>query len=162
MIKGKIHMFGDGVSTDLICPGRYYHLRGDLPELAKHALEDADKDFVKNMKPGDIVAAGENFGCGSSREHAAIVIKLAGASCVIAKQFARIFFRNCINIGLPAIEIDTSGFESGDETEVDLKSGVVKNLTKGIERRFPQLPEKMIAILNAGGLVNYIKENSGL
>ncbi|MEA2082291.1 MAG: 3-isopropylmalate dehydratase small subunit [Elusimicrobiota bacterium] len=162
MIKGKIHLFGDGVSTDLICPGRYYHLRGNLPELAKHALEDADKDFVKNMKKGDIVAAGENFGCGSSREHAAIVIKLAGASCVIAKKFARIFFRNCINIGLPAIEIDTSGFEAGDDVEVDLNSGVVKNQTKKIERKFPELPEKMIAILNAGGLVNYIKENGGL
>jgi len=162
MISGKIHLFGDSVSTDLICPGRYYHLRGNLPELAKHALEDADKDFVKNMKKGDIVAAGENFGCGSSREHAAIVIKLAGASCVIAKKFARIFFRNCINIGLPAIEIDTSGFEAGDDVEVDLKAGVVRNVTKGIEKEFPELPEKMIAILNAGGLVNYIKENGGL
>ncbi|MCD6312017.1 MAG: 3-isopropylmalate dehydratase small subunit [Elusimicrobia bacterium] len=162
MIGGKIHLFGDSVSTDLICPGRYYHLRGNLPELAKHALEDADKDFVKNMKKGDIVAAGENFGCGSSREHAAIVIKLAGASCVIAKKFARIFFRNCINIGLPAIEIDTSGFEAGDEVEVDLKAGVVRNLTKGTEQKFPELPEKMIAILNAGGLVNYIKEKGGL
>ncbi len=162
MIKGKIHLFGDSVSTDLICPGRYYHLRGNLPELARHALEDADKDFVKNMKKGDIVAAGENFGCGSSREHAAIVIKLAGASCVIAKKFARIFFRNCINIGLPAIEIDTSGFEAGDEVEVNLKAGVVRNLTKGTEQEFPELPEKMIAILNAGGLVNYIKEKGGL
>jgi len=162
MIKGKIHLFGDNVSTDLICPGRYYHLRGNLPELAKHALEDADKDFVKNINTGDVVVAGENFGCGSSREHAAIVIKLAGTSCVIAKKFARIFFRNCINIGLPAIEIDTSGFEAGDEVEVDLKAGVVRNTTKDIEKKFPELPAKMIAILNAGGLVNYIKENGGL
>ena len=95
MIKGKAHIFGNNVSTDLICPGRYYHLRGNLPELAKHALEDADPDFVKNITKGDVVVGGENFGCGSSREHAAIVIKLAGASCVIAKTFARIFFRNC-------------------------------------------------------------------
>ena len=162
MIRGKIHKFGDNVSTDLICPGRYYHLRGNLPELAKHALEDADENFVKNVKKGDIVAGGENFGCGSSREHAAIVIKLSGAACVVAKSFARIFYRNCINIGLPAIEADTTGFEAGDDAEVDLNAGVVRNITKNMELKFPSMPAKMVDILNAGGLVNYIKENKGL
>ena len=162
MIKGEIHRFGDNVSTDLICPGRYYHLRGNLPELAKHALEDADADFVKKVKKGDIVAGGENFGCGSSREHAAIVIKLSGVSCVIAKKFARIFYRNCINIGLPAVEADTTEFETGDEVEVDLNTGILRNTTKNIELQFPRMPAKMVDILNAGGLVNYIKENRGL
>jgi len=162
MIKGKAHLFGDNVSTDLICPGRYYHLRGNLPELAKHTLEDADAGFVKNVKEGDVVVGGKNFGCGSSREHAAIVIKLAGISCVIAKKFARIFYRNCINIGLPAVEIDTTRFSDGDEVEVDIKAGSVRNITKSFTVKFPEMPLKMIAILNAGGLVNYIKENKGL
>jgi len=162
MIKGKAHLFGDNVSTDLICPGRYYHLRGNLPELAKHTLEDADAGFVKNVKEGDVVVGGKNFGCGSSREHAAIVIKLAGISCVIAKKFARIFYRNCINIGLPAVEIDTTRFSDGDEVEVDIKAGSVRNITKAFTVKFPEMPLKMIAILNAGGLVNYIKENKGL
>jgi len=155
MIKGKVHKFGDNVSTDLICPGRYYHLRGDISELAKHTLEDAGVDFVKKVKKGDVIAAGENFGCGSSREHAPRIIKISGVSCVIAKSFARIFFRNCINIGLPAVEVDTSNFSDGDLCEVDLREGFVNNVTKNIKF-------KMMKILSAGGLVSYIKKEGNL
>jgi len=162
MIKGKVHKFGDNVSTDLICPGRYYHLRGDISELAKHTLEDAGVDFVKKVKKGDVIAAGENFGCGSSREHAPRIIKISGVSCVIAKSFARIFFRNCINIGLPAVEVDTSNFSDGDLCEVDLREGFVNNVTKNIKLKFPKLPDKMMKILSAGGLVSYIKKEGNL
>jgi len=162
VIKGKVLLFGDNVSTDLICPGRYYHLRSNLPELAKHTLEDADEDFVKKAGKGDIIVAGENFGCGSSREHAPRVIKLSGISCVIAKSFARIFFRNCINIGLPAVEVDTSDFLAGDLCEVDLSRGIVENKTKNFKLEFPELPGKMMEILSSGGLVSYIKKRGGL
>ncbi|MFH1958233.1 MAG: 3-isopropylmalate dehydratase small subunit [bacterium] len=162
MIKGKVHKFGDNVSTDLICPGRYYHLRNNISELAKHTLEDADEGFVKKVEKGDIIVAGENFGCGSSREHAPRVIKVSGISCVIAKSFARIFFRNCINIGLPAVEVDTTDFSDGDLCEVDLKNGFVENKTKNFKLEFPELPGKMMEILAAGGLVSYIKKKGGL
>jgi len=162
MIKGKVWKFADNISTDLICPGRYYHLRGNLPELAKHTLEDADPEFPKKVEKGDIVVAGKNFGCGSSREHAARVIKISGASAVLAKSFARIFFRNAINIGLPVIEIDTSGFNPGDEVEIDLEKGILKNITNSKEYKIKPLPEKMIEILNSGGLVEYIKKKGGL
>lgn len=162
MIKGKVHKFGDNVSTDLICPGRYYHLRENISELAKHTLEDADIDFVKKVKRGDVIVAGDNFGCGSSREHAPRIIKISGISCVIAKSFARIFFRNCINIGLPVVEVDTSSFSDGDLCEVDLREGFVKNATKNFKLKFPGLPDKMTKILSAGGLVSYIKKEGGL
>ena len=112
-MQGKAHKFGDDISTDLITPGCYFHLRTNLPELAKHTLEDADTDFVKNLKPGDFVVAGKNFGLGSSREHAAIVIKLSGTGAVLAKSFARIFFRNAVNQGLPVVVCDTEYISAG-------------------------------------------------
>ena len=120
-LSGKAWKFGDDISTDLIAPGRYYHLRSNLPELAKHVLEDADPEFASNMESGDFVVGGRNFGLGSSREHAPVIIKLAGASAIMAKTFARIFYRNCINIGLPAIECDTDKIAPGDELEVELE-----------------------------------------
>ncbi|MCD6422786.1 MAG: 3-isopropylmalate dehydratase small subunit [Elusimicrobia bacterium] len=162
MVKGKVWKFEDNISTDLICPGRYYHLRGNLPELAKHTLEDADPEFPKKVEKGDIIVAGKNFGCGSSREHAARVIKISGVGAVLAKSFARIFFRNAINIGLPVIEIDTSDFNQGDEVEIDLEKGILKNLTNSKEYEIKPLPQKMIEILNSGGLVEYIKKKGSL
>ena len=156
---GKTWKFGDDISTDLIAPGRYYHLRSNLPELAKHVLEDADPDFASNMNPGDFVVGGRNFGLGSSREHAPVIIKLAGASAVMAKTFARIFYRNAINIGLPAIECDTDKIAQGDELEVDLESGKIINKTQGIEIPFAPLPSVMTTILQDGGLAAHIAKH---
>ncbi|MET1124465.1 MAG: 3-isopropylmalate dehydratase small subunit [Archaeoglobaceae archaeon] len=157
-LRGKAWKFGDDISTDHIVPGRYYHLRSNLEELAKHAMEDADPEFAEKVQPGDFVVAGKNFGMGSSREHAALVLKTRGVSAVIAKSFARIFYRNAINVGLPVLIADTDGIETGDELEVDLSSGVIKNITKGFEVRSKPLPEVMIRILQEGGLVNYVKK----
>ncbi len=157
-MKGKAWKFGDNISTDLICPGRLFHLRSNLPELAKHVLEDADPDFASKMNRGDFVVGGRNFGLGSSREHAPTIIRLAGASAVVASSFARIFFRNCINVGLPAIELDTSGIEQGDELEADPEAGVLKNLTKGTRMNFAPLPSVMRKILDDGGLAEHIKK----
>jgi len=159
ILHGKAWKFGDNVSTDLIAPGRYFHLRSDLKELAKHVLEDADGEFVKKVSSGDFVVGGRNFGLGSSREHAPIIIKLAGVSCVLAKSFARIFFRNSINIGLPVIECDTDKISAQDELEIDLGKGVIKNITKKAELRFSALPKAMTQILIDGGLVEHIKKN---
>jgi len=156
---GKAWKFGDNISTDLIAPGRYYHLRSNLPELAKHVLEDADPEFAENVNPGDFVVGGSNFGLGSSREHAPVIIKLAGASAVIARSFARIFYRNCINVGLPAIECDTDKIDQGDQLEVDLNSGKIINKTQGIEIPFPPLPPVMTTILQDGGLVAHIAKH---
>ena len=158
-MKGRAWKFGDDVSTDLICPGRLFHLRSNLPELAKHVLEDADPTFASRMSKGDFVVGGRNFGLGSSREHAPTIIKLAGVSAVIAKSFARIFFRNCINVGLPAIELDTDRINQGDELEVDLAAGTLKNLTQRTEIPFPPLPPVMQNILNDGGLAEHIKKH---
>jgi len=159
---GRAWKFGDNISTDLIAPGRYFHLRSNLPELAKHVLEDARADFASNVKAGDFVVGGRNFGKGSSREHAPVIIKLAGTRAVLAKSFARIFYRNCINIGLPAIVVDTEGIDEGDNVEIDLEKGIVRDLTKGIERTFPPLPAVMARILEEGGLVDYIKNHGDL
>ncbi len=159
---GRAWKFGDNISTDLIAPGRYYHLRSNLPELAKHVLEDARADFASNVKAGDFVVGGRNFGKGSSREHAPVIIKLAGTRAVLAKSFARIFYRNCINIGLPAIVVDTEEIDEGDNVEIDLEKGIVRDLTKGIERTFPPLPAVMARILEEGGLVDYIKNHGDL
>jgi len=156
-MNGKAWKFGDNISTDLICPGRLFHLRSNLPELAKHVLEDADPEFASKMSPGDFVVGGRNFGLGSSREHAPTIIKLAGVSAVIATSFARIFFRNCINVGLPAIELDTDQINEGDQLEVDLGAGLLKNLTQGTELQFPPLPAVMRRILDDGGLAEHIK-----
>lgn len=156
---GKAWKFGDDISTDLIAPGRYYHLRSDLPELAKHVLEDADPEFAGRMNPGDFVVGGRNFGLGSSREHAPVIIKLAGASAVMAKSFARIFYRNAINIGLPVIECDTDKIAQGDELEADLEAGKVINRTQGIEIPFAPLPSVMTTILQDGGLAAHIAKH---
>ncbi|RLI83554.1 3-isopropylmalate dehydratase [Archaeoglobales archaeon] len=160
--RGKAWKFGDDISTDHITPGRYYHLRSNLQELAKHVMEDADPDFVKKMEPSDFIVAGENFGMGSSREHAPLTIKIAGVSAVIAKSFARIFYRNSINVGLPLLIADTDSIESGDELEVNFKEGIVNNLTKGEIIKAKPLPNFMLKIIEAGGLVAYIKEKGDL
>jgi 3-isopropylmalate/(R)-2-methylmalate dehydratase small subunit len=161
-LKGKAFLFGDDISTDHIAPGRYFHLRSNLPELAKHVLEDARDDFAGAVAPGDFVVAGNNFGLGSSREHAPRIIRMAGVGAVIAKSFARIFFRNAINVGLPVIMLDTDGIDEGDALEVDLEKGVLKDVTKGFERTFPPLPASMQKILSDGGLVDHVKKHGDL
>ncbi len=161
-VVGKAWKFGDNISTDHITPGRYYHLRSNLPELAKHIMEDADPEFSKKFKPGDFIVAGKNFGMGSSREHAPLALKIAGVSAVIAKSFARIFYRNAINVGLPLLIADTDLIDSGDELEVDFANGIIKNLTKNIEIKAKPLPKFMIEILEEGGLVDYIKKHGDL
>ena len=161
-LKGRAWVFGDNISTDLIAPGRYAYLRSNISELAKHTLEDARPEFVKNVKPGDFVVAGRNFGLGSSREHAAIIIKLSGVAAVIAKSVARIFFRNCITIGLPAIMIDTRNISDGDQLEVDFIAGELRNITKKQTHHFPALPKEMATILNDGGLLAHIHKHGGL
>jgi 3-isopropylmalate/(R)-2-methylmalate dehydratase small subunit len=156
MLKGKSWKFGDGISTDHIAPGRYFHLRSNMPELAKHVLEDADPEFASKMSPGDFVVGGANFGLGSSREHAPTIIKMVGVSAVLAKSFARIFFRNAINVGLPVLICDTDKINAGDALEVDLEAGTIVDETNGQRLNFKPLPKSMIRILNDGGLVAHI------
>lgn len=158
-MRGKAFTFGDNISTDHIAPGRLFHLRSNLPEFAKHVLEDADPDFASKMSKGDFVVAGNNFGLGSSREHAPQIIKIAGVGAVIAKSFARIFYRNAINIGLLAIECDTDGINPGDELDLDIEKGILTNLTNGAIIPIEPLPPVMIQMLNDGGLVEHIKKN---
>ena len=158
MLRGKAFKFGDNISTDHIVPGRLLHLRSNLPELAKHALEDADPTFAQRVKKGDFVVAGKNFGLGSSREHAPLVIKMAGVSAILARSVARIFFRNTINVGLPVLICDTESINDGDELELDLEAGKVTNLTNGAELSSSRMPEIMLRILNEGGLIPYIKK----
>jgi 3-isopropylmalate/(R)-2-methylmalate dehydratase small subunit len=158
MLKGKVFKFGDNISTDLIVPGRLANLRSNLPELAKHVLEDADPTFAARVKPGDFVVGGSNFGLGSSREHAPLVIKMAGGSAVLAKSVARIFFRNAINQGLPILICDTSLIDEGDQLEVDLAAGIVNDLTNGKKLTVGKIPPVMLNILNEGGLLPYIKK----
>ena len=162
MLKGKAFVFGDDISTDHITPGRLAYLRSDLPELAKHVLEDADPTFALRVNEGDFVVAGRNFGLGSSREHAPLVIKMAGVSAVLAPSFARIFFRNAINLGLPVLVCDTSQIADGDELEVDLENGVVRDVTSGTELTFGKIPEVMLGILQEGGLIPYIQKHGDL
>jgi 3-isopropylmalate/(R)-2-methylmalate dehydratase small subunit len=159
VLKGRVFKFGDGVSTDLIIPGRYAHLRSNLPELAKHVMEDADPGFAKKVKPGDFIVGGKEFGLGSSREHAPLVIKMAGVSAVLARSFARIFYRNAINQGLPLLVCDTDRINDGDELEIDFTAGTVKDLTVGITLTFGKMPQVMLDILDEGGLVPYIKKH---
>jgi len=161
-LTGRAWTFGDGISTDHIAPGRLFHLRSNLPELAKHVLEDARPEFASQVKAGDFVVGGRNFGQGSSREHAPTIIKLAGVSAVIATSFARIFFRNCINVGLPAIILDTESIRDGDVLEVDLAAGRLVDTTTGRAFTFSPLPPAMAAILNDGGLVEHIRKHGGL
>ncbi len=158
-MQGKAFKFGDNISTDHIAPGRLFHLRSNLTEFAKHVLEDADPDFASSVKKGDFVVAGSNFGLGSSREHAPQIIKIAGVGAVIAKSFARIFYRNAINIGLLAIECDTSSINAGDELDLDIENGILKNLTNGTIVQIEPLPSVMIKMLQDGGLVEHIKKN---
>lgn len=157
--RGKVFKYGDNVDTDVIIPARYLNT-SDAKELAAHCMEDIDLEFTKKVKPGDIIVANKNFGCGSSREHAPLAIKESGISCVIASTFARIFYRNAINIGLPILECDEAvkAIDAGDELEIDFTSGVIKNLTKNQEYQGEPFPEFMQKIINANGLVNYIKE----
>jgi len=157
--RGKAWKFGDGISTDHIAPGRLFHLRSNLPELAKHILVDARPEFASQVRKGDFVVGGRNFGQGSSREHAPTIIKMAGVSAVIAKSFARIFFRNCINVGLPAVIVDTDKIGEGDELVMDLPAGKLLNKTKNETYQFPPLPPAMAHILADGGLVEHIKKN---
>ncbi len=159
LLKGKVWKFGDDISTDLIAPGRFYHLRSNLPEFAKHVMEDADPSFAGKVQPGDFIVGGKNFGLGSSREHAPLIIKMAGVSAVMAKSFARIFYRNGINVGLPVLICDTDRFEAGDELEVDLEKGLIRNLNKNVTIDFKPLPKVMINILEDGGLVAHIEKH---
>jgi 3-isopropylmalate/(R)-2-methylmalate dehydratase small subunit len=162
MLRGKAHKFGDSISTDHIIPGRYAHLRSNLPELAKHVLEDADVNFVKKVKPGDFVVGGSNFGLGSSREHAPLVIKMAGVNAILAKSVARIFFRNAINLGLPVLICDTDKISDGDELEIDLTGGTVRDKTNGAALTFGKIPDVMLKILDEGGLIPYIKKHGDI
>lgn len=158
---GKIYKFGADVDTDVIIPARYLNTFDPL-ELAKHCMEDADPTFPSKVKPGDIIVAGKNFGCGSSREHAPIAIKGAGVSCVVARSFARIFYRNSINIGLPILECEEAfdGMEEGDQIEVDLETGQITNLRSGISYQAQPFPPFMQEIMAQGGLINYVKEKA--
>ena len=155
--KGRVYKYGDNVDTDVIIPARYLNITDGM-ELAKHCMEDIDKEFIKTVQKGDIMVAQKNFGCGSSREHAPLVIKCAGVSCVIAETFARIFYRNAINIGLPIIECAeaANAIEAGDEVEIDFDSGIIHNITKNEDYKGQAFPPFMQKIISAGGLVNYI------
>jgi len=158
-LKGTVFKYGDNVDTDAIIPARYLNLL-EPADLAAHCMEDLDADFVTRVKPGDIIVGGSNFGCGSSREHAPVAIKASGISCVIAKSFARIFFRNAINIGLPLLECKEAvdNIKAGDQVEVDLAAGKITNLSNGKTFTSKPYPEFMMQIVNAGGLVEYTKK----
>ena len=156
---GSVFKYGDNVDTDVIIPARYLN-SSDPKELAAHCMEDIDKEFVNQVKSGELIVADKNFGCGSSREHAPIAIKAAGVSCVIAETFARIFYRNAINIGLPIIECPAAakGIEAGDEVEVDFDTGIITDVTTGKKFQGQAFPEFMQKIIKAEGLVNYINQ----
>ncbi len=158
MLKGKVHKYGANVNTDVIIPARYLNV-SEPTELAEHCMEDIDKDFANKMQPGDIMMATTNFGCGSSREHAPLAIKAAGISCIIAKSFARIFFRNAINIGLPLLECDEAvdNTEAGNTLEIDLSSGKIGNLTNGMAFIAKPYPDFMAELIAAGGLIEHTK-----
>ena len=158
--KGTVHKYGNNIDTDVIIPARYLNTQ-DHKELASHCMEDIDAEFTGKVCEGDIMVGGENFGCGSSREHAPIAIKASGISCVIAATFARIFYRNAINIGLPILECPeaSEGIEAGDEVSVDFDSGVITNITKGETYKAQPFPEFIQNIIRSGGLMNSIKEN---
>ena len=158
--KGFVHKYGDNVDTDVIIPARYLNT-ANHKELASHCMEDIDKDFVSKVKPGDIMVGGDNFGCGSSREHAPIAIKESGISCVIASSFARIFYRNSINIGLAILECDEASkkINAGDEVEVDFDNGIITNITKNESYKAEPFPEFIKKIINSNGLLNSIKNS---
>jgi len=158
MLKGRVHKYGADVNTDVIIPARYLNV-SEPAELAKHCMEDMDKEFANRVQPGDIMVATTNFGCGSSREHAPLAIKASGISCIIAKSFARIFFRNAINIGLPLLECEEAvdKTEAGDILEVELSSGRIRNLTRGTAFTAKPYPDFMAELISAGGLIEYTK-----
>jgi 3-isopropylmalate/(R)-2-methylmalate dehydratase small subunit len=159
ILKGKVHKYGSNVDTDVIIPARYLNT-SDAAELAAHCMEDIDADFGKKVKPGDVIVAGENFGCGSSREHAPIAIKESGISCVVAKTFARIFYRNAINIGLPILQCPEAvdAISDGDEVEVDTNLGEIRDLTNGKTFKAMPFPEFMQSLISAGGLIAYAQK----
>jgi len=157
-LRGKAHCFGDDVNTDYIISGKYKFKTLDMKELAKHVMEDLDPDFARRVQPGDFVVAGRNFGCGSSREQAPLALLNAGVGAVLAQSFARIFYRNAINTGLPVVICDTSLIESGDELLVDLEKGLLQNLTKGKEIPIKPLPSVMLKILSDGGLAEHFRK----
>jgi 3-isopropylmalate/(R)-2-methylmalate dehydratase small subunit len=161
-MKGKVWKFGDAVTTDHIIPGRFFYLRSNLPELSKHILEFERPGFAEKVSRGDFIVAGLNFGLGSSREHAPIVIKMNNIQAVLAKSFARIFYRNCFNIGLPAIICDTDRIEEGDELEIFIDEGKVVNHTRNETLTFSPLPPVMKKILEDGGLVEHVKKYKDL
>jgi 3-isopropylmalate/(R)-2-methylmalate dehydratase small subunit len=157
-LRGKVHKYGNDVNTDVIIPARYLNVC-DASELAQHCMEDLDPDFLKTVKSGDIIVAGSNFGCGSSREHAPLAIKAAGISCVVAKSFARIFYRNALNIGLPILECEEAvdKTRAGDMLEVELSTGEIKNITRGLTFKAKPYPDFMLELIEAGGLIEYTK-----
>lgn len=162
-IKGKAIKLGDNINTDLIISGRYKFSITDIKELARHIMEDIDPDFAKKITPGrTILVAGKNFGMGSSREQAPLVIRQAGISAVLAKTFARIFYRNSFNIGLPLIDVDTDKIEESDSLFIDLDRGLIRDLTKNIELKTRPLPKFMQELLKAGGIVNYLQKHGRL
>jgi 3-isopropylmalate/(R)-2-methylmalate dehydratase small subunit len=158
-LQGRAHIFGNDVNTDDIIASKYKSSTTDMLEMAEHIMENVDPDFVRRIKPGDFIVAGTNFGCGSSRETAPLVIKATGLSAVLAKGFARIFFRNAINVGLPVVECDTSKIEDDDHLDVDLSAGLVRNITKGTEHRVAPLPPVMLELLNDGGLSEHFRKH---
>jgi len=162
MIKGKVHKYGSNVDTDVIIPARYLNTT-DPRELALHCMEDIDAEFVKKVQPGDIMVAEDNFGCGSSREHAPIAIKASGVACVIANTFARIFYRNSLNTGLPILECPeaVAGISNGDTVEVDLENGKITNVTTGQSFEAKPFPPFMRQLIEVGGLVNYARAKVG-
>jgi 3-isopropylmalate/(R)-2-methylmalate dehydratase small subunit len=159
VLKGKAIKLGDNISTDDIIPGRFTHLRSNLPELAKHVLEDAAPEFASKVKSGDFLVGGKNLGLGSSREHAPVIIKMSGVGAILAKSAARIFFRNAINQGLPVLLCDTDKISDGDELEINLTAGMIANLTSGATLSCSKMPPIMSAILKEGGLIPYIQKN---
>ena len=159
VLKGKAIRLGDNISTDDIIPGRFAHLRSNLPDLAKHVLEDTVPEFASRVKLGDFIVAGKNFGLGSSREHASVVIKISGISAILAKSVARIFFRNAINQGLPVLLCDTEKIGDGDELELNFTGGMIANLTSGVTLNCSKMPPIMSAILEEGGLIPYIQRH---
>jgi 3-isopropylmalate/(R)-2-methylmalate dehydratase small subunit len=161
-INGTAHRFGEDINTDYIIAGRYKFKTLDMDELACHVMEDLDPEFADRCQQGDFIVAGKNFGCGSSREQAPLALKHAGVAAVLAQSFARIYFRNSINNGLPALVCDTSQIQDGDELEIDLERGKIKDVTRGIELQSSPMPEVMLDILAEGGLVEYMKKHGRL
>ncbi len=162
MLTGRAFKFGDDISTDHIIPGKYAYLRSNLPELAKHVMEDADSTFAARVKEGDFIVGGNNFGLGSSREHAPLVIKMAGVKALLAKSVARIFFRNAINLGLPVLICNTDEIADGDILEIDLKAGLILDKTNNKSLSFGKIPEVMLHILDEGGLLPYIEKHGDI